>query len=155
MATANSSKFCLTKEEAEKQRKWLIVDASGVPVGRLASEIASLLRGKHKQTYTPHVDCGDYVIVLNADKVRFTGKKLENKHYYHHSGYAGGIKSISAEKLLDKNPQKVIKLAVEGMLQGGPLGHKLAKKLKVFRGVDHPHGAQNPELISLKYSANI
>lgn len=140
----------LTKEEALKNRDWYIVDATDVPVGRLASEVATLIRGKHKPTYTPHVDCGDFVIVINAGKAKFTGNKLQDKNYYHYTGYVGGIKSQSAGKLLAEKPQEVIKRAVKGMLTKGALGHQLINKLKVYKGDAHPHLAQKPKTYVVK-----
>lgn len=133
----------------EVERKWYVVDAEGKTLGRLASQIAAILRGKHKPIYTPHVDCGDFVIVVNADKVKLTGKKLKEKVYYRHSGYPGGLKSITAEKLLEKKPERVIELAVWGMLPHNRLGRKMYKKLKVYAGPEHPHAAQKPEPLEL------
>ncbi|MFQ5904746.1 MAG: 50S ribosomal protein L13 [Candidatus Binatia bacterium] len=131
--------------EEDLQRKWIIVDAEGKVLGRLASEISRILRGKHKPIFTPHVDTGDHVIVVNAEKVRLTGKKLKDKVYYWHSGYPGGLKSINAQKLLQRKPERMIELAVKGMLPKNKLGRKTFKKLKVYAGPDHPHAAQNPE----------
>ena len=141
----------LTKEAAEKDRAWLVVDANDIPVGRLASEVASLLRGKHKPSFTPHVDCGDFVVVLNADKVKLTGKKLTDKKYYSHSGYVGGLKEISAGKLLEKSPEKLLQKAIKNMLPKSKLGRKQLGKLKVYAGSEHPHLAQKPENYQLKY----
>ena len=124
---------------------WLVVDASNHVLGRLASEIAHRLRGKHKATYTPHMDMGDFVVVTNADKIKVTGRKPTQKIYYRHSGYPGGIKSISYEKLLEKNPIKIIEIAVKGMLPKGPLGRAMFRKLKVYTGGEHPHIAQQPQ----------
>ncbi len=138
----------LTKEEALKQRKWLLIDAKGKPLGRLASQIAVFLRGKHKPTFTPHTDCGDFVVVINAKDVVLTGGKLKKKKYFWHSGYVGGIKSRSAEETLNKEPSFLIKNAVKGMLPRGPLGRALLKKLKVYEGEEHPHKAQKPKKIS-------
>lgn len=138
-------------EDALRERKWKIVDAAGVPVGRVASEVASLIRGKNKVDFTPHVDGGDFVVVINASKVVFTGNKASQKKYYWHTGYIGGIKEIVAQDLLDKNPGKVIKNAVKGMLPGGVLGHRLIEKLKVYADDKHPHAAQKPEKVSLQY----
>jgi large subunit ribosomal protein L13 len=143
--------FVLTKEAAEKGRKWKVVDAAGVPLGRLASEVASLVRGKYRPDFTPHVDAGDFVVVINADSVRLTGKKLEQKRYYHHSGYIGGIKEVAAGDLLAKNPEKMIREAVKGMLPRGPLGRSLAMKVKVYRNAEHPHQAQQPEIHSIEH----
>ena len=135
------------KEEIEK--KWYIVDAKGKTLGRLASRIACVLMGKHKPEYTPHVDTGDYVIVVNADKVVLTGKKLDQKLYYRHSGYPGGLKIISARQMLQKHPERVIYLAVKRMLPKTALGRKMLKKLKVYASPDHPHSAQKPEPLEI------
>ena len=132
-------------KEEDLQRKWFIVDAEGEVLGRLASEISRILRGKHKPIFTPHVDTGDHVIVVNAAKVRLTGKKLKDKVYYWHSGYPGGLKSINAKKLLERKPERIIELAVRGMLPKNKLGRKTFQKLKVYAGPEHPHAAQNPE----------
>jgi large subunit ribosomal protein L13 len=133
----------------EVEQNWLLVDAEGQTLGRMASGIATRLRGKHKAEYTPHVDTGDYVVVINAEKVRVTGNKATDKLYYSHSGYPGGLKSISFEKLQERSPEKVIKLAVKGMLPRTPLGRAMFKKLKVYAGTDHPHSAQQPQTVSL------
>ena len=135
---------------ADVQRKWYVVDAEGVVLGRLASQVASILRGKNKPTFTPHVDTGDYVIVINADKIVLTGKKLDQKIYYKHSGYPGGLKETPYRRLLAEKPEFVIRHAVTGMLPKGPLGRAMAKKLKVFAGPEHDHAAQQPEALSLK-----
>ncbi len=129
---------------AEVRRDWYVVDATGKTLGRLATEIAHRLRGKHKPEYTPHVDTGDYIVVVNAAKVRVTGKKLQDKIYHHHTGYIGNLKSISLEKLLDKAPERVIEQAVKGMLPRGPLGRKMLGKLRVYAGPEHIHTAQQP-----------
>lgn len=129
---------------AEVQRDWYVVDADGRTLGRLASEIAKRLRGKHKPEYTPHVDTGDYIVVVNAEKVRVTGNKLKDKMYHRHSGYIGHLKSMSLEKMLDRKPESVIELAVKGMMPRGPLGRAMRKKLRVFAGPEHPHAAQQP-----------
>jgi large subunit ribosomal protein L13 len=126
------------------QRSWLIVDAENKTLGRLATEIASRLRGKHKPEYTPHVDTGDYIVVVNADKVRVTGAKTTDKIYYHHTGYPGGIKGISFEHLRQKHPERIIEKAVKGMLPHNPLGREMLRKLKVYAGSEHPHSAQQP-----------
>ena len=126
------------------QHNWLVIDANNLVLGRLASEIAKRLRGKHKPEYTPHVDTGDYIIVINAEKVRVTGRKKTDKMYYHHSGYPGGLKSISFDKLLKKAPERIIELAVKRMLPRGPLGRAMFRKLKVFAGPEHKHSAQQP-----------
>jgi large subunit ribosomal protein L13 len=131
------------------QRSWLLVDAEDKTLGRLATEVARRLRGKHKPEYTPHVDTGDYVVVVNADKVRVTGNKTTDKIYYRHSGYPGGIKGISFEKLQEKHPERIIEKAVKGMLPRNPLGRAMFRKLKVYAGPEHPHSAQQPEPINL------
>ena len=141
----------LTVKEALADRKWHIVDAAGIPLGRLSSEVATLLRGKHKPGFTPHVDCGDHVIVVNASQVKLTGKKLKDKVYYRHTGYVGGIKSITAEELLQRYPHRIIEKAVKGMLPRGALGHNIIKKLKVYSGAEHPHGAQTPASYELRH----
>jgi large subunit ribosomal protein L13 len=140
--------FSQSVEQGHAARKWRIVDATGVPVGRLASKVATLLRGKDKPEFTPHVDGGDFVVVVNAEKVVFTGGKAKKKMYYHHSGYIGGIKSELASTLLQRMPERVIRNAVEGMLPSGILGHRIATKLKVYRGAKHPHSAQKPESVN-------
>ena len=127
------------------ERKWYVVDATGYTLGRLSSEIAKVLRGKNKPTFTPHVDTGDYVIVTNADQIKVTGKKMDQKIYYHHSDYVGGMKETDLKTMLEKKPEKVIELAVKGMLPKGPLGRKMYKKLFVYAGAEHPHAAQQPE----------
>lgn len=133
----------------EVDQNWLLVDADGQTLGRMASAIATRLRGKHKAEYTPHVDTGDYVVVINAEKVKVTGNKATDKMYHSHSGYPGGLKSISFEKLQQRTPEKVIQLAVKGMLPRTPLGRAMFKKLKVYAGTEHPHGAQQPETVQL------
>ncbi len=133
----------------EIERQWFVVDASGKTLGRLATEIASILRGKHKPIYTPHVDCGDFVIVINADKIRVTGKRLDQKIYYRHSGYIGGLKKISLRRMLDTHPERVLQLAVKGMLPKNRLGRKMFKKLKVYAAPTHPHTAQKPQPLEL------
>ncbi len=138
----------MAKKE-EIKRKWHLVDAKGKTLGRLASRIAILLRGKHKPTFTPHLDTGDFVVVINAEKVVLTGKKWKEKLYIHHSGYPGGLKSISAEKMWEKHPERLLTMAVQGMLPKNKLGRKLIKKLKVYAGESHPHQAQLPEPINL------
>ena len=130
------------------ERKWYVVDATGYTLGRLASEIAKVLRGKNKPTFTPHIDTGDYVIVVNADKIKVTGKKLEQKLYYRHSDYVGGFKSTTLKEMLNKKPEMVIELAVKGMLPKGPLGRQMLKKLSVYAGPEHPHAAQKPETLT-------
>ncbi|MEY8237187.1 50S ribosomal protein L13 [Lachnospiraceae bacterium 66-29] len=130
------------------ERKWYVVDAEGKTLGRLASEIARVLRGKHKPIFTPHLDTGDYVIVINAEKVKVTGKKLDQKIYYHHSGYVGGMKETTLKKMLADKPERVIELAVKGMLPKGPLGRQMYKKLFVYAGPEHKHEAQKPEVLT-------
>ena len=139
----------LTKEQAVADRKWHIVDVAGMTLGRAATQIAHLLRGKHKPTFTPNQDCGDYVIVLNSAKVGLTGKKLDGKMYYRHTGYPGGIIANTAGQLLKKKPNEIIERAVWGMLPKGPLGRKIYKKLKVYAGAEHPHTAQQPAAFQL------
>ena len=129
--------------------EWLLVDATDIPVGRLASRVASIIRGKNKPSFTPHADTGDYVIVINADKVALTGKKWENKIYHHHTGYMGGLKSISARSLHEKDGTAIVSKAIKGMIPRGPLGRQVIKKLKVYSGADHPHVAQNPRTVQL------
>lgn len=131
------------------RRDWYVVDATGKTLGRLASEIARRLRGKHKPVYTPHVDTGDYIIVVNAAKIRVTGRKLTDKVYHWHTGYPGGIKSITLDKLLARHPERVIERAVRGMLPRNPLGRAMFKKLKVYAGPDHPHRAQQPKPLDI------
>ena len=130
------------------ERKWYVVDADGCTLGRLASEVAKVLRGKNKAIFTPHIDTGDYVIVVNADKIKVTGKKLEQKLYYHHSDYVGGMKEATLKEMLAKKPEKVIELAVKGMLPKGPLGREMYKKLFVYAGPEHKHEAQKPEKLT-------
>lgn len=135
---------------ADVEKKWIIVDADGVVLGRMAAVIANILRGKHKPTFTPHVDCGDHVIVINAEKVALTGKKRTDKIYYRHTGYPGGIKSRTAEQILDGNkPQDVVLKAVQRMLPRNKLARKQIGNLKVYAGTEHPHAAQNPELLDV------
>ncbi len=129
----------------EIQRAWHVLDAKGVALGRLATRAATLLRGKHKPTFTPHVDTGDHVIVINAKEVRLTGKKLRDKTYYHHTGYPGGLKAASAGRVLEQQPAKLVARAIRGMLPKSILGKKMGQKLRVYAGMDHPHGAQRPE----------
>ena len=130
------------------ERKWVVVDAEGQTLGRLASEVAKVLRGKNKPVYTPHVDTGDYVIIVNADKVKVSGKKLDQKIYYHHSDYVGGMKETTLKEMMAKKPEKVIELAVKGMLPKGPLGRTMYKKLFVYAGPEHKHEAQKPEVLT-------
>lgn len=133
------------------ERKWYVVDATGHTLGRLSSEIASILRGKNKPTFTPHIDTGDYVIVVNADKIQVTGKKLDQKVYYNHSDYVGGMKETTLREKMAKKPEDVIYLAVKGMLPKGPLGREMITKLHVYAGADHKHQAQKPEVLEIKY----
>ena len=133
---------------AKVERKWYVVDATGYTLGRLASEVAKVLRGKNKPVFTPHVDTGDYVIVVNADKIKVTGKKLDQKIYYHHSDYVGGMKETTLREMLAKKPEKVVELAVKGMLPKGPLGREMFTKLHVYPGAEHPHAAQQPEALT-------
>lgn len=130
------------------ERKWYVVDAEGCTLGRLASGIASVLRGKNKPQFTPHVDTGDYVIVINADKIKVTGKKMDQKIYYNHSDYVGGMKETTLKEMLAKKPEKVVELAVKGMLPKGPLGRSMIKKLHVYAGPEHNHAAQKPEVLT-------
>lgn len=129
-------------------RKWYVVDAEGMTLGRLASEVAKVLRGKNKPIFTPHMDTGDYVIVVNAEKVNVTGKKLDQKVYYHHSGYVGGLKEVTLKEKMAKKPEQVIELAVKGMLPKGPLGRQMYRKLFVYAGPEHNHAAQKPETLT-------
>lgn len=131
-------------------RKWYVVDAKGATLGRLASEVASVLRGKNKPEFTPHVDCGDYVVVVNADKVKVTGKKLDQKIYYNHSEYVGGMRETTLRELLAKKPERVVELAVKGMLPKGPLGRKMYTKLHVYAGPNHEQQAQKPVAMEIK-----
>jgi large subunit ribosomal protein L13 len=139
----------VSAKPAEVRREWYVVDAEGKTLGRLATEIARRLKGKHKPIFTPHVDTGDYIVVVNAGKVRVTGNKLQDKMYYRHTGYVGNMKSISLEKLLAKAPERVIETAVKGMLPRNPLGRAMMKKLRVFGGPDHPHQAQQPQPLEI------
>jgi large subunit ribosomal protein L13 len=142
-------KYTYSAKQTDNPNKWCIVDANGAVLGRLASKIAFRLRGKHTPMFTPHVDTGDSVIVINADKIVLTGKKLKQKCYYRHSGYIGGLKTITAEKLIEKQPEDLIRFAVKGMLPKNSLGTKLLKKLKVYTGDQHPHIAQIPEVMEV------
>ena len=134
----------------EVERKWLLIDAEGKTLGRLASEAAALIRGKHKPQFTPHLDTGDFVIIINADKIVLTGNKLADKKYYRHSMYSGGLKVTPAGEMLQKKPERMIELAVHGMLPKNRLGNKMKLKLKVYAGAEHPHQAQNPEVYELR-----
>ncbi len=137
-------------KKSELNHDWLIIDATDLTVGRLASEVASLLRGKHKPTFTPNMDCGDYVVIINADKVKFTGKKLTDKKYYRHTGHPGGLKEETAGKLLERAPERVLEYAVKGMLPKNRLGRQMYRKLFVYAGEDHKHTAQQPKEYTLK-----
>ncbi|MCL4136388.1 UNVERIFIED_CONTAM: hypothetical protein GTU68_051876 [Idotea baltica] len=139
----------LTKEKGLSNRGWKIIDAKGQTTGRLCTIIAELIRGKHKADFTPHVECGDFVVVINADKVEFKGKKWDQKKYYRHSGYAGGLREQSAREVLEKHPERIIENAVKGMLPKTRLGKKMFGNLKVYAGSVHPHGAQRPEMVEL------
>lgn len=134
----------------EIERKWYVVDASGQTLGRLASQVAAILRGKHKPIYTPHIDTGDHVIIINAEKVELTGNKWQDKKYYRHSGHPGGLKVRTARELKEKHPERLLELAIRGMLPKGPLGRKMFKKLHVYAGSEHPHQAQQPEVLDLR-----
>jgi large subunit ribosomal protein L13 len=144
------TKSTVSANAATVEKKWVLIDADGLVVGRVASIIANILRGKHKPSFTPHVDCGDNVIVINADKVRFTGNKLQGKVYYRHTGYAGGIKGVTAGKVLEgRFPERVLEKAIERMIPRGPLGRQQMRNLRVFCGTEHPHEAQNPEILDV------
>ena len=136
------------------ERKWYVIDAEGKPLGRVASKAAHILRGKHKATYTPHIDCGDYVIIVNASKVLLTGNKLEDKKYYSHSQYPGGLRTRTAKEMIEKYPEEMVEKAVKGMLPKGRLGRQMYKKLFVYEGSTHPHMAQQPKEVSLKGGKN-
>ena len=136
-------------KEQEIQKKWFLVDAKNRVLGRLATQIAIRLRGKHKPVFTPHADTGDFIVVINAEKVTLTGTKLDNKIYYRHSGYIGGLKKITARRLLEQDPEEVLRLAVKRMLPKNSLGRRQLKKLKIYRGIDHPHQAQHPEVLEI------
>jgi len=142
-------KYTYSAKSSDNKGKWCVVDAKGAVLGRLASEVASRLRGKHSPLFTPHADTGDWVIVLNAEKIVLTGNKWQQKTYYSHSGFVGGLKEIKANKLLEKNPEDIIRFAVKGMLPKNRLGQKLLKKLKVYGGSEHPHSAQQPEVLEI------
>lgn len=138
-----------TAKPAEVKRDWCVVDAADKVLGRVATEVARRLRGKHKPEFTPHVDTGDYVIVVNAEKIRVTGRKATDKIYYRHSGYPGGLKSAAFEKMIKAKPEKVIEIAVKGMLPRGPLGRAMFRKLKVYAGAEHKHAAQQPQKVEI------
>ena len=133
----------------EIKRDWFLVDANGKTLGRLATEVASRLRGKHKAEYTPHVDTGDYIVIVNAAKISVTGNKFDDKMYHHHTGYIGNLKSVPFKDLIKKKPEEVIQKAVKGMLPKGPLGREMAKKMKVFAGNEHTHAAQQPQILDI------
>ena len=141
--------YIATAQDIKAERKWYVIDADGVVLGRLASQVANILRGKNKPIYTPNMDTGDYVIIVNSDKVRMTGKKLDQKIYYHHSGYAGGLKETKYRKLISEKPEFAVRHAIEGMLPKGPLGRQMAKKLRVYAGPEHEQAAQMPEVLEL------
>jgi len=145
-------KYTYSAKRGDIQEKWWVVDAEGMVLGRLASVVASRLRGKHNPMFTPHVDCGDFIVVVNADKIVLTGRKLKQKMYYRHSGYIGGLTEITAEKLLEKRPEDLIRFAVKGMLPKNSLGRSMFSKLKVYAGGEHPHKAQRPEVFDVKAS---
>ncbi len=149
----SSAKITKSIREQDVQAKWHVVDAEGLTLGRLASQVAYLIRGKHKPDFTPHVDCGDFVIVLNAAKIRVKGKREEQKEYFHYTGYPGGDRFRSFKDLVKNKPEEVIELAVKGMLPKNSLGRKMGKKLKVYAGPEHPHAAQEPTELKLSYSA--
>ncbi len=142
-------KYTYSAKKSDNQGRWCLVDANGAVLGRLASTVAARLQGKHNPMFTPHVDTGDWIVVINADKIELTGKKLDQKQYHRHSGYIGGLKSTSARDLQEKKPEDLIRFAVKGMLPKNRLGKKQFKKLKVYAGDQHPHEAQNPEVITL------
>ncbi len=137
------------EKQADIEREWYLVDAKGETLGRLASRVAPILKGKHKPTYTPYLDCGDFVIIINAEKVRVTGRKLDQVFYHHHSGYPGGLRSVSLREQLDRYPERVLQAAVRGMLPKNKLGRRMIKKLKVYAGDAHPHQAQQPKPLEL------
>ena len=139
----------VSTKPADVRREWYVVDATNKTLGRLSSEIATRLRGKHKPEYTPHVDTGDYIVVVNAEKIRVTGNKIKDKIYYHHTGYIGSLKSITLEKQLEKAPERVIEASVKGMMPKGPLGRAMFGKLKVYAGSDHKHQAQQPKVLDI------
>jgi large subunit ribosomal protein L13 len=150
MKAYTSATRSFVAKPAEVEKKWIIIDATGLVVGRLASVIAMRLRGKHRPTFTPHVDTGDNVIVINAEKVAFTGRKLQQKNYYHHTGYIGGIKERSAKFILEgRFPERVVEKAVERMLPRGPLGRQILGNLRVYKGAEHPHEAQQPQVLDV------
>jgi len=141
--------------EGEIRRDWWVVNAEGLTLGRLATEVASRLRGKHKPGFTPFLDTGDHIIVVNAEKVVLTGRKLSDKYYRRHSGYPGGLKEVSAKEMIKKHPERVVESAVKGMLPKGPLGRQMARKLKVYKGPSHPHASQQPQALELPAAARV
>jgi large subunit ribosomal protein L13 len=144
------SKMTQSATPATVEKKWVLIDADGLVVGRVASIVANILRGKHKPSFTPHIDCGDHVVIINAEKVRFTGNKLKDKTYYKHTGYVGGIKEITADKVLGgRFPGRVLEKAIERMIPRGPLGRQQMRNLRIYTGTEHPHGAQSPELLDV------
>lgn len=143
-------KYTYSAKDSDNQNKWWVVNAEGAILGRLASQVAAALRGKNNPLYTPHADLGDSVVVINAEKIVLTGRKMDQKNYYRHSGYIGGLKTITAKKLIEKKPEDVIRFAVKGMLPKNSLGRRLYKKLKVYAGDQHPHEAQQPETMSIQ-----
>lgn len=142
-------KYTYSAKRADNQEKWFVVNAQDAILGRLATSVAARLRGKHNPLFTPHADTGDWIVVINADKIRLTGRKWDQKNYYRHSGYMGGLKTITARKLMEKRPEDLIRFAVKGMLPKNRLGRQLFKKLKVYAGSQHPHEAQKPEVLVL------
>ncbi len=142
-------KYTVSAKASDNKNQWYVVDAEGLVLGRMATEIARRLRGKHNPMYTPHVDTGDFIVVINADKIALTGRKWEQKMYYRHSGYIGGLKEINAKKLHEKKPEELVRFAVKGMLPKNRLGRAMLKKLKIYTGPDHPHEAQQPEPLAL------
>jgi large subunit ribosomal protein L13 len=142
-------KYTYSAKQSDNQNKWYVIDAEGAVLGRLASSVAARLRGKNNPFFTPHTDMGDSVIIINADKIVLTGRKWDQKNYHRYSGYVGGLKSITAKKLLEKRPEDIVRFAVKGMLPKNRLGRQIFKKLKVYAGKDHPHGAQNPEVLNI------
>jgi large subunit ribosomal protein L13 len=144
-----TAKITQSAREQDVQRDWYVVDAQGQTLGRLATQVATILRGKNKPSYTPHVDCGDYVVVVNAEKIHVTGQKMTQKKYYRHSGYPGGLKEVTLRDQLDKFPNRVVETAVRGMLPHNRLGRRMFKKLKVYAGPNHPHEAQQPKTLEL------
>ncbi len=143
-------KYTYSAKSADNENKWWVVDAKDVVLGRLATQVAARLRGKHNPMFTPHVDMGDSVIVINADKIVLTGRKMDQKNYYRHSGYVGGLKTITAKKLMEKKPEDLVRFAVKGMLPKNRLGRKIFKKLKVYAGDKHPHEAQQAEILTIQ-----